>query len=79
MDDNILNILRGVHIVVSLLMVLVILLQSSNDGLGTVFGGGGGGGETYRTKRGLEMVLFRGTIFLAIVFVLLSGVIVKYS
>ena len=42
-------------------------------GIGDIFGNiFGGGGETYRTRRGVERVLFRTTIVLMAAFVVLS-------
>ena len=52
-------------LVVSLLLILAILLQNRGAGLGGVFGGEG---NVYRTKRGVEKVLFIATIVLAIAF-----------
>jgi preprotein translocase subunit SecG len=60
---NILNILQ---IVISILLVSAILLQQRGTGLGGAFGGGG---NVYRSKRGVEQVLFNATIVLAILFV----------
>lgn len=54
------------QIVISVLLVVSILLQNRGSGLSSVFGGSGG---IYRTKRGLEKVLFAGTIILVILFV----------
>jgi len=42
-----------------------ILLQSRGTGLGATFGGEG---NVYRTKRGVEKMLFRSSIVLAVVF-----------
>lgn len=42
-----------------------ILLQARGAGLGAAFGGEG---NVYRTKRGVEKILFRGTIVCAILF-----------
>lgn len=52
-------------------LVLSILLQNRNGGLGTVFGGMSGG-EFYRSRRGLEAVLYNATIILGILFVILA-------
>lgn len=53
------------QIAVSVLLVAFILLQARGSGLGATFGGEG---NIYRTKRGLEKTLFRGTIVLSVVF-----------
>ena len=54
---------------VSILLSVLILLQSQGTGLGSTFGGGG---EFYRSKRGLEKVLFRFTILCAATFLITS-------
>ena len=46
-----------------------IILQARGTGLGSVWGGGG---ETYRSKRGVEKILFIATIALAVIFFLSS-------
>jgi len=53
------------QIAVSTLLIVAILLQSRGTGLGSTFGGEG---NVYRTKRGVEKVLFRSTIVFAVVF-----------
>jgi len=53
------------QIAVSVLLTAFILLQARGTGLGATFGGEG---NVYRTKRGLEKTLFRGTIILSVVF-----------
>lgn len=57
------------QIVVSLLLIAAILLQQRGGGLSALFGGGGG---VYRTRRGMEKIIFIGTIVLAGVFFLLA-------
>lgn len=54
-----------VQIVVSTLFIGAILLQQRGTGLSATFGGEG---NVYRTKRGLEKVIFVATIVLAIIF-----------
>ncbi len=53
------------QIAVSCLLVVAILLQSRGTGLGSTFGGEG---NVYRTKRGIEKILFRSTIVFAVIF-----------
>jgi len=48
-----------------LLLVAAIILQNRGTGLSAAFGGSG---NIYRTKRGIERVLFHSTIVLAVVF-----------
>ena len=52
-------------LVVSLLLIIAILLQNRGAGLGGIFGGEG---NIYRTKRGVEKILFIATIVLGIAF-----------
>ena len=59
------SILIVVQVVVSLLLIGGILLQQRGGGLSQVFGGEGG---AYRTRRGMEKGIFRGTIVLAALF-----------
>ena len=54
-----------IQIVVSVLLMAAILLQQRGTGLSAAFGGEG---NVYRTKRGLEKVIFASTIVLAAVF-----------
>jgi len=63
------NYLIFFQIFVSILLIITILLQTPGAGLGTVFGGGG---EFYRSKRGMEKIIFYLTIGLAILFLLTS-------
>ena len=60
------NLLFGIQITVSLLLIAVVLLQQKGTGLGSSFGGSG---QVYRSKRGLEKGLFGATVVLAIIFV----------
>lgn len=53
------------QITVSMLLIGAILLQQKGTGLGASFGGSG---QIYRSKRGLEKILFWATIVLAVIF-----------
>ena len=57
--------LNVAQIAVSTLLIACILLQARGTGLSATFGGEG---NVYRTKRGLEKVLFRSTIVFAVLF-----------
>lgn len=59
------------QILIALILIAAVLMQAKGAGLGNIFGGSGGG-DTFRTRRGIERVLFRGTIGLIVVFVGLS-------
>jgi len=62
------TILLSLQIILTVFLIVFILLQVRGSGLGTVFGGGSGG-EFYRSKRGIEKILYRGTIVLGVLFV----------
>lgn len=66
--DNAKEALLIIQIVLSILTVASILLQVRGSSLGSVFGGGGG--EFFRSKRGVEKLLFNATIVLTTLFVL---------
>lgn len=65
------KILSILQIIVSILLVTAILLQQRGGGLSAVFGGGG---DVYRTKRGLEKIIFIATIVLATISLVLGFV-----
>ncbi len=62
-------VLNIAQIAVSVILVASILLQARGTGLGAAFGGEG---NVYRTKRGVEKLLFRSTIFFAVAFFALA-------
>lgn len=64
------NALSIIQIATSLLLIILILLQERSSGLSGIFGGEGGG--FYQTRRGLEKIIFVGTIVLAITFMTLA-------
>jgi len=68
-------ILSIIQLVTAILLIISILLQNRGTGLGAAFGGEG---NVYRTKRGMESVLFKATIVLAIVFLCVSLLNVLY-
>jgi len=74
--DNTLKIFLISQISVCGALVITVLLQNRAEGLGKMFGGGG---EVFRTKRGLEKVLYYLTIGLILLLVVLSLLILKYS
>ncbi len=57
-----------VHITVSILLVAIILLQVKGQGTGLF----GAADNSFRTRRGFELALFRFTIALAVIFIALS-------
>ena len=57
------------QIVISALLIGVILLQVQGSGLSASFGGSG---ESFRSRRSMEKFLIYGTIVLAVLFAILS-------
>ena len=60
-------ILLILQIIVAVLLSGIILLQQQGGGLGLSFGS-----ASYRTKQGMEKILFRVTIVLIVVFIALA-------
>jgi len=58
-----------IQIVLSLALMGLVLIQTKGTGLGSAFGGEMG---FYRTRRGFEKLLFKATVVVASLFVLLS-------
>lgn len=63
------NFILITQLIISILLISSILLQAQGTGLG---GAWGGEGKSYHSKRGLEKVLFRVTLFLGIAFIFSS-------
>ena len=59
------TLLTVIQIIISLALIGAILLQQRGTGLSATFGGEG---NIYRTKRGLEKIIFAATIVLAVLF-----------
>ena len=64
------------QIVLSIALVLAILLQVKGGGLGGIFGQAD---TVFRTRRGVERTLFRLTIVLVTLFVIISIVSLRVS
>jgi len=70
------SLLNVAQIIIALMVIGVILVQVRGGGLGGIFGGSG---ETaFRTRRGVERTLFRFTIILVVVFIILSILSVRF-
>lgn len=67
------------QLIISLVLIVVVLLQARGGDIGSAFGGGGTGGSSFRTRRGLEKTLFQLTILLAVIFVVISAMSVRYT
>lgn len=59
--------LQVTQITVGALLVVSVLLQHRGTGLGGAFGGEG---MSYRSRRGVEKILLRATVLLAVMFLL---------
>ncbi len=57
------------QIMLSIALVVIVLFQVRGGGLGGIFGQQSG---VYRTRRGVERVLFRLTIVFVVVFLVIS-------
>lgn len=64
--------LRIVQVIISVFLAILILLQSKGTGLGSVFGGDQG---VFQTRRGIELTLFKFTIGIAALW-LIVGILV---
>ena len=69
------------QLLISLILIVVVLLQTRGGDIGAAFGGGGGGGggSSFRTRRGLEKTLFQLTVLLAVIFVGISAMSVRWA
>ncbi len=71
------SLLNVAQIIIALMVVVVILAQVRGGGWGGIFGGSGE--SAFRTRRGIERTLFRFTIILVIVFIILSILSVRFK
>ena len=62
------------QIVLSIALTLAILLQVRGGGLGGIFGQAS---TVFRTKRGVERTLFKLTIVLVVLFIVISIIMLK--
>ena len=60
------------QILVSIALIATVLFQLRGGGIGGIFGQAD---SVYRTRRGIESTLFRLTIILAVVLVILASLI----
>jgi preprotein translocase subunit SecG len=63
--------LRVIQIILSITVIVFILLQPRGAGLGSAFGGSSAG-SVYKTRRGVERLIFNLTIVFVILFALVS-------
>lgn len=58
-----------VQIILAIVLIIIVLLQVKGAGPGSTFGSETG---VFRTRRGFEKTLFQFTIFVSVLFVLVS-------
>ncbi|GCE04129.1 preprotein translocase subunit SecG [Dictyobacter aurantiacus] len=63
--------IRIVQIILSIAVVVFILLQARGAGLGSAFGGSSAG-SVFKTRRGVERLIFNATIIFIVLFALIS-------
>ena len=71
------SMLNIAQIIIAVMVIVVILAQVRGGGLGGIFGGSGE--SAFKTRRGVERTLFRFTIILSIVFIILSILSVRFA
>ncbi|MHB8312503.1 MAG: preprotein translocase subunit SecG [Candidatus Dormibacteria bacterium] len=72
------TLITSLEVILAILLVITILLQTpKSSGLGGTIGGGTDMGGGYRTRRGLEKVLFRTSIWLTVAFALVAIVQIR--
>ncbi len=64
-----------VQMLISVVLVIIILMQVRETGSGLF----GSAQASYRTRRGVEKTLFQFTIILAIVFLVVSVISVRFT
>jgi len=65
-----------IQIAVSVSLIFLIVLQAKGVGLGRAWGGGG---EFYKSRRGVEKIVFNFTIILIVIFLVTSILSLLYS
>lgn len=60
------------QVIIAITLVVLILLQERSSGLSGLLGGSEAIGGFYQTRRGLEKMVFRATIILGVIFLVLS-------
>ena len=60
-----------IQIILSIAIIIFVLLQVRGAGLGSAFGGSSAG-SVFKTRRGVERLVFNTTIVLIVLFALIS-------
>jgi preprotein translocase subunit SecG len=63
--------IRVIQIILSIAVIIFILLQARGAGLGSAFGGSSAG-SVFKTRRGVERLIFNLTIVFVILFAAVS-------
>lgn len=63
--------LEIIQIILAIAVILFILLQARGAGLGSIFGGSSAG-SVFKTRRGVERLIFNITIIFVVLFALVS-------
>ncbi|OGG20084.1 preprotein translocase subunit SecG [Candidatus Gottesmanbacteria bacterium RIFCSPHIGHO2_02_FULL_40_13] len=63
------NIINIFQLLISIFLIVLILMQAKGVGLGRAWGGGS---EFYKSRRGVEKIIFRLTIVIAALFLISS-------
>lgn len=64
------------QLIVSISLIVLILLQAKGVGLGKTWGGSG---EFYKSRRGVEKIIFSTTVFLGVIFLISSILTLLFS
>lgn len=73
---DLLRVLKTIQLILAITITFFVLIQSKGTGLSSAFGGMTG---QYRTKRGVEKLVFTLTIITGILFVVNSLLIVVFN
>ena len=71
------TLLHVAQIIIAVMVIIIIMAQARGGGLGGIFGGTGE--SAFKSRRGLERTLFRFTIVLIAVFILISILSVRFG
>jgi preprotein translocase subunit SecG len=63
-----------IEIILSIAVIVLVLLQARSTGLGSAFGGGSAG-SVFKTRRGIERLVFN----LTVIFIVLWALIAVFS
>lgn len=70
------NIISVIQLVTSVALITLIVLQAKGVGLGRAWGGGN---EFYKSRRGVEKIIFQATVILVAIFLVSSVITLLFS